>query len=241
MKRVLLAMILSIACTPRAMALRPFDGTDAAVAGKGVLEFEFGYLGLLREDGRTFLLSPALVANAGLMPGTELVAEGRIRTRLRGRPDGSGSALEDLALSVKHVWRDGVLQDATGPSIASECGMLLPAAAGERTGFACTGIVSQRAAQATLHVNGSVASTREHRRAGSLGVIVEGPRQGKLEPVFEATAGAADDGTRSRAALAGLIVALADNFAFDFGIRIAREGGMRVSEVRGGLTWSRRR
>jgi hypothetical protein len=62
MKRFLLALALTIAGMPRAMALRPFDGTDAGVARQGPLEFKFGYLGLLRESSQTFLLAHALVA-----------------------------------------------------------------------------------------------------------------------------------------------------------------------------------
>jgi hypothetical protein len=75
--RLLATIVLACAAMPPAQAMRPFDGTDAAVVRQGGLEFEFGYLGLLREDGRTFLSSPALVANLGVAPGTAHVAEVR--------------------------------------------------------------------------------------------------------------------------------------------------------------------
>jgi hypothetical protein len=55
----------------------PVRRTDAAVVRQRGLEVEFGYLGLLREDGRSFLSSPALVANLGVAPGTAHVAEVR--------------------------------------------------------------------------------------------------------------------------------------------------------------------
>jgi hypothetical protein len=48
MKRFVLALALIVAGMPEALAMRPFDGTDAAVARRGTVEFEFGYLGLLR-------------------------------------------------------------------------------------------------------------------------------------------------------------------------------------------------
>lgn len=240
MKRFVLFLALSLACMPRAMALRPFDGTDAAVAQKGTLEFEFGYLGLLREEQQTFLLSPALVANAGLAAGTELVVEGRLRSPVAGRSGTPRSSLEDVAVSVKHVFVDGVLQDVPGPSVASECGLLLPAAAGERAGLVCSGIVSQRVLRTTLHINGTLARTREHEWARSIGVIVAGPHYGKVEPVLEAVVGAAPHGARMRSALAGVIVELADKLNLDFGIRIASEKGTRIAEARAGLTWSPR-
>lgn len=106
---------LTFAGTPGAMAMRPFDGTDAFVAQQGRLEFEFGYLGLLREDGRRFLLSPALGANAGVAPGTELVAEGRFSAQIGHVPGVPKSKIDDLAFSVKHVFREPVLQNANGP------------------------------------------------------------------------------------------------------------------------------
>jgi len=233
--RFLLALALVGAGMAPALAMRPFDGTDAAVVRQGGLEFEFGYLGLLREDGRSFLLSPALVANLGVAPGTELVAEGRLRTRLGARD----STVDDVAVSVKHVFRDGVLQDAPGPSVAGECGVLLPAAGGERTGLACTGIVSQRVARMTLHVDGTLAQNRERHRERALGMIVEGPRHGNVEPVFEAVIGTAGGGERTRSALAGLLVEAAENINLDVGIRVAG-GTAHVTEVRAGLTWSPR-
>lgn len=239
MTRFLLALALAGAGISPALAMRPFDGTDAAVVGQGGLEFEFGYLGLAREDSRTFLSSPALVANAGVAPGTELVIEGRLSTRLGDGPGARRSTIDDMAFSVKHVFRNGVLQDAQGPSMAGECGVLLPAAGGERTGLACTGIVSQRVARMTLHVDGTLAKNRDRQWERSLGMIVEGPRHGKVEPVFEAVIGTAGGGERVRSALAGLLVEAADNINLDVGIRVAG-GATHVSEVRAGLTWSPR-
>jgi hypothetical protein len=233
--RLLTTFVLACAGMPPALAMRPFDGTDAAVVPQGGLEFEFGYLGLLRDDGRTFLSSPALVANMGVAPGTELVAEGRLRTRLGARD----STIDDMALSVKHVFQKGVLQDAHGPSAAGECGVLLPAAEGERTGLACTGIVSQRVARMTLHVDGTLAKNRDRQWERALGMIVEGPRHGKVEPVFEAVIGTAGGGERVRSALAGLLVEAADNINLDVGLRVAG-GTTHVAEVRAGLTWSPR-
>jgi hypothetical protein len=124
--------------------------------------------------------------------------------------------------------------------VASECGILLPSSAGERTGLICTGIVSQRVARTTLHVNGILAKSREHQWERSLGVIVEGPRCGKVEPVFEVLVGSVAGGARTRSALAGVIVEVADNLNLDVGVRIASENGTHVSEARARLTWSPR-
>lgn len=239
MKRWMTALALAVAGMPQALALRPFDGTDADVAQRGQWEFEFGYLDLLRAGGATSLMSPALVANVGLPSNSELVMEGRMRTG-PGTADGRRTTLQDAAVSLKHVFRAGVLQDAQGPSVAAECGILLPSAAGERTGLACTGIMSRRVARATLHVNAAFARNREHESERALGVIAEGPDYGRMKPVVEALAGSTSGDVRTRSLLAGVIVTRADNLAFDLGLRAARVGGTRVAEIRAGLTWSPR-
>jgi hypothetical protein len=240
MKRYLLALTLIVAGMPQALALRPFDGTDAAVAHRGSKEFEFGYLGLLRAGRDKSLFSPALVMNVGLPSASELVLEGRLRTRLGGASSAPGTALEDAAVSLKHVFREGVLQDAPGSSIAGECGVLLPSAAGERTGMLCAGIVSQRLSRATLHVNVALARSREQQWERSVGVIAEGPSFGSVKPVFEGMVSSASDGVLTRAALAGFILSADDNLTFDLGLRSAKVGATRVSELRAGLTWSPR-
>ena len=48
-----------------ALAYRPFDGTDAAVADPGEVEIEFQPAGILREAGQTSLVAPATVLNFG--------------------------------------------------------------------------------------------------------------------------------------------------------------------------------
>jgi hypothetical protein len=238
MRHFLLGVALTVACIPQAEALRPFDGTDAAVAKLGTMEYEVGYLGLLRDGGTKYLFSPALVMNAGVAASSELVLEGRLRTRLAGTSDSSGTALQDAAVSLKHVYRPGVLQDAQGPSIASECGVLLPSEAGDHTGLACAGIVSQRVSGTTVHLNAALARNRERQWKRSFGVIIEGPRYGRLEPVFEGLVGANSDRVRTHSVLAGVIASMADNLTLDVGLRTGRVGGTRLSEIRAGLTWS---
>lgn len=159
-------------------------------------------------------------------------------TPRRGKSDSSGSALEDLAESLKHVYLKGVLPDAQGPSIASECGALLPSEAGERADIVSAGIVSQRLSTAVIHVNATLGRSWERQWDRSFAVIVEGPRYGRLGPVFEGLAGATSGGARTHSTLVGVIASMADNLALDVGLRTGRHGDMRVAELRGGMTWS---
>src|SRR5438132_1809354 len=92
-----LIAVLALCASRPALAYRPFDGTDAAVAERGQLEIELGPVGLLREGSDRFLVLPALIANVGFAERLELVLEGRHdlllgvaggapRTRLVDRP-----------------------------------------------------------------------------------------------------------------------------------------------------------
>src|SRR6266481_8476797 len=68
----------------RALAYRPFVSTDAAVAGPGEVEIEFGYAGFRRNDEHTTIVAPTVIANLGLGHDLELVGEFKLVTRSRG-------------------------------------------------------------------------------------------------------------------------------------------------------------
>src|ERR1700693_6322524 len=104
-----------------AVAYRPFDGTDAAVAAKGEVEIELQPAGRLRDESGTSLIAPATVFNYGLSEGWEAVLEGQGQTLLS--PPGPTS-LSAAGAFLKHVLVPGSLQDKTGPNIATEFGGL---------------------------------------------------------------------------------------------------------------------
>ena len=58
-----------------ALAYRPFDGTDAAVADLGEVEIEFG-TGPLRSGSQSTLLGPYAVFNYGFADRWEMVLQG---------------------------------------------------------------------------------------------------------------------------------------------------------------------
>jgi hypothetical protein len=131
-----------ISWSSSAFAYRPFDGTDAAVAAPGEVEIELQPAGRLREEGSTSLIAPATVFNYGLSEGWEAVLEGQGQTPLS--PSGPTS-LTTAGAFLKHVLQPGSLQDKTGPSVATEFGVLLPDSTGSSgVGASLAGIVSQR-------------------------------------------------------------------------------------------------
>ena len=235
-------LILCIVCVMMrpfsASAYRPFDSTDADVAGLRELELEVGPVESLRsETGRLFFV-PSLVINLGIAEGWEAVLQGRHVLRSDGSSVAARERLIDTGLFLKTVLRQGSLQGKNGPSIASEFGFLLPTLHEEPgTGFVAGLILSQRWPAATLHLDISAAETRS--RHGDLfeGVIFEGPFHWAVRPAIELFHERESAGLSTRSGLIGLIWRLRENLSLDAGVRQARTGNSDVKEIRAGLTW----
>jgi len=230
----LLVWLCAAAWPDAALAYRPFDGTDAAVADAGELEIEMQPAGLRRDNVQRTLVAPATVLNFGLKDQWELVLEGQLETPLS--PSGP-STLTASGAFLKHVLREGALQDKSGPSIATEFGLLLPDTDGSnRLGASLAGIVSQRFDWGTVHLNGAAALSRDRNADFFVGAIVEGPAKWKVRPVaeifYEDEVGAA----RTISGLIGAIWQVDDKLSFDIGFREALTGGHPVSEIRAGFT-----
>lgn len=220
-----------------AQSYRPFEGTDAAVVERGAFELEVGAstsrAGLARSRS-----APAIVANIGVAGGNEIVIEGQwLRSSAPGeRPQ---DRVGDTALSLKHLWRRGVLQDAGGLSLATECGLLLPEPHGEAgTGWSCAGIASGRLEPLTLHLNVTASRTRDDNQGRSLGLIAEGPAIRAVRPVAEVLIDRAPDGHLERSFLIGAIYTRSDSLSFDAGLRSGRSRDGHIAEIRAGFTWS---
>lgn len=220
-------------------AYRPFDSTDAAVAAEGEAELELGPIGLERVGSATTLFAPSLILNWGIASGWEVVLEGRQAFALGNDVSGSRYRLEDTALNLKGVLRQGCLQEHDGPSVATEVGILLPTVNAEPgAGAQGTLILSQRWEFMTLHVNGQVAWTRDHEPGLLGGLIIEGPEAWPVRPVAEVIYGGGRGGPTQRSALAGAIWPVREGLAIDAALKVARVGGEDVVEVRAGLTWA---
>jgi hypothetical protein len=217
-----------------ALAYRPFDGTDAAVAAPGEVEIELQPAGRIRENGSTTLIAPATVFNFGLSEGWEAVFEGQGQTPLT--PSGPTS-LTSAGAFLKHVLQPGSLQDKTGPSVATEFGVLLPDSTGNSgVGASLAGIVSQRWDWGTIHLNAETALTRDHHADVFFGGIIEGPSKWEIRPVAEFFYENEFGRAETISGLIGLIWRVRDNLSFDVGLRHALTNGHPVNEIRAGLT-----
>lgn len=221
-----------------ALAYRPFDGTDAAVADPGEVEIELGPAQYQQIGPNQTLFAPDVIFNYGLAERWELVLQGGLARDLQ--PDASGVALLGNALFLKTVLREGSLQERSGPSIATEFGFLLPdisAAAPSGTGGAVSVIVSQRWPALTVHLNASAALTRPQQADIAFSTIVEGPNDWTVRPVAELFYEHDYGGTETGSALVGAIWRIRDNISFDVGLRGGWVNGQPLREVRAGVTF----
>jgi len=232
------AMSLALLGASPALAYRPFDSTDADVVDRGQVEIELGPVGYLDEDGAETLVGPDVVVNVGLLPAWEMVVEGRGAVALGG--DGEERyRLVDTGLFAKGLLRRGSLQEADGPSVAVELGVLLPMLHDEGgVGGELLGIVSRRWPHVTAHLNGVLAYTRADTWEAGAGLILEGPARWGVRPVAEGTFFREFGEATSASGLLGLIWEPRDDLSVDLGFRYGREDGVDVREVRLGLTWS---
>jgi hypothetical protein len=220
-----------------ALAFRPFEGTDAAVAGPGELELELGPAGLLREGSERTLIAPAMVFNLGVAEGWEAVLEGQGETALS--PASAPASLVENGAFLKGVIREGVLQDKAGPSIATEFGALLPGINEEAgLGGSWAGIISYRFGPATVHFNAEAAVTRQRHGEIFLSAIVEGPYDWKIRPVAEIAYDREVGRRETSSILVGAIWQLRDDIALDFGVREGRTNDRDLTQIRAGVTYT---
>jgi hypothetical protein len=229
---------LLLSSSSAAHAYRPFDGTDADVAEQGAFELEIGPVQYVHTPDEALLDAPVLVANFGFARGWELVLEGRGSLLVhRHAGDRHWLRVRDTALNTKAILRWGSLQGRTGPSIATEVGLLLPELHDEPgVGAQAALIVSHRVPAATVHANLAVARTRAARGAGIGSLIVEGPIAWQVRPVAELLVAHELAGTTEISGLAGAIWHVRDRFSVDLGFRGARVDGEPVYEARLGFT-----
>jgi hypothetical protein len=231
------ALLLLVAFPAR--AYRPFDSTDAAVADPGKMEIELGPVGFLGEGSDRFVVAPSVILNWGAAERCEVVLEGRHFVRVGNTQESEPrSRIDDNALSLKYVLREGVLQEKAGPSVATEASVLLPAINGEGgAGAELTVIASERWEALTVHLNGAASWTRAHAPGAFGGVIVEIHDAWRLRPVTEVFVEGERDLPVTVSWLGGAIYRLSEALSIDAAVRVATAGGTRTAELRAGLTW----
>jgi len=218
-----------------ALAYRPFDGTDAAVADLGKIEVELQPFGALQAGPVTTFVAPQTVINFGFAQDWEAVLQGQLES------DISPSRNESLTANgffLKHVVRPGVLQDQTGPSIATEFGVIPPNinAGPFFIKPTWTWIISDRFPWGTMHLNFTANFMSDPRTDFFLDIILEGPAKWTVRPVAEFYSDSMIDGPQIYSALVGAIWQVNEDLSFDVAIRHATAGRVQENEVRAGVT-----
>jgi hypothetical protein len=236
--RCVVTMIVTVSavCLPHAaLAYRPFDGTDAAVADVGEVEIELQPAGVSRSPDQKTLIAPAVVYNYGFAKDWELVLEGQLETPFA--PSGP-SVLMESGIFLKHVLRPGALQEQSGPSVATEFGVLLPDSFGSSgTGASAALVVSQRWEWGTVHLNTEALWTRAQRAGAFTSIILEGPAKWTVRPVAEFSHEEAFGLTRTTAGLVGAIWQVRDSLSFDVALKHSVSNTGHADELRAGLTF----
>lgn len=221
-----------------ASAYRPFDGTDADVAELHELELEIGPAGYYRQGSAHSFVGGGVV-NFGFASGFELVIQGFDYLPL----DASSPAmnkLTDTGLFVKHIWRDGCLQEKGGPSFASETGPLLPTINDARGFGAYVGGILSTCVGGSLiiHWNTEVQILRETYDLDLFGgaIIEPPPSRYAVRPVAEVFVEHDFGGIQTYSGLVGAIWRVGEKLALDAAIREAVIAGKNVSEVRAGFS-----
>jgi hypothetical protein len=218
-----------------ALAYRPFDGTDAAVADVHEVEVELQPAGVAHSPGQKTLIAPAFVYNYGFVKDWELVLEGQLETPLA---PSARSVLTESGAFLKHVLRPGTLQDQAGPSVATEFGVLLPDTLGPGgTGASAALIVSQRWDWGTVHFNAEALWMRDQRAGAFTSVILEGPAKWTVRPVAELSYEEAFGQLHTTAGLIGAIWQVRDNLSFDVALKHSVSNTGHADELRAGLTF----
>jgi len=230
-----IAVLTGLALSGPALAYRPFDGTDAAVADVHEVEVELQPAGIRRSPDQKTLIAPAFVYNYGFVKNWELVLEGQLETPLA--PSGT-STFTEAGVFLKGVLRPGSLQEQAGPSIATEFGVLLPDSRGPGgTGASVSTIISQRWDWGTVHVNIEGLWTRDQHAGAFTSVILEGPQKWTVRPVAEISYEETFGQTHAVAGLVGAIWQVRDNLSFDVAVKHSVSNTGRADEIRAGLTF----
>jgi hypothetical protein len=120
----------------------------------------------------------------------------------------------------------GSLQDKTGPSVATDFGMLLPDSTGDSSvGVSWASIVSQSCDWVTVHINAETALTRDHHADVFVGGIIEGPSQWKVRPVAEIFYEKEFGLEETISGFVGVIRQVSDKLSFDVAFRHALTSG----------------
>jgi len=235
--RALVIVVGVLGVSTSAYAYRPFDGTDADVSGTSEIELETGPIGYLYTQHDAALVFANTVFNYGFMPRWELVIQG---VGVWGLDVALPPRFLNGGVFVKHVLREGSLQDRFGLSLAAETGVLVPTTdpnasdGGVYMGF----IASNAWKELIMHLNVSFARSTDRQPDVFLGSIFEFHPKARIRPVSEIFVERHGDQTIPSLLVGAILDEGRYHLSFDAATRVAWQNDAPLIEVRLGLTWT---
>ena len=235
--RALFFAVGILGASTSAYAYRPFDGTDADVAGTSDIELEIGPLGYLYTRHDSGLVFANTIFNYGFIPRWELVIQG---VGVWGLDAALPPRFQNGGVFVKHVLREGTLQDRFGLSLAAETGVLLPTSdpAASDGGVYLGFIASNAWKELIMHVNVSLARSPDRQPDLFLGSIFEFHPKARIRPVSEIYVERHGDQTIPSLLVGAILDEMRYHLSFDAATRVAWENDAPLFELRVGLTWT---
>lgn len=234
---LLLCTILLTSWNPQAFGYRPFESTDADVAGKGEWEIELGAF-RFSHDKENELIAPSIRINYGFARHWELVMESDLQIYMEGQA--RNAEIRDPAVFLKGILREGILQKKDGLSLAGEFGVLLPETVREErsAGLEGIGIASWKVWDIVFHANAGLELDREDFDPNGIwGIIAEYPFEGRFRIVSEVNGSVNYQDSPESSGLIGFIWEIRD-VAMDFGTRMGFSEASPDWELTSGVTFS---
>jgi hypothetical protein len=231
------ASLLAVFAAP-AHALRPFDGTDAAVADPQSIETEFGPLGYVREGDERLIVFPELGINYGAGSGYEFGLEARRIMKMTDEQPTPSPHYDDFEVSMKRILRGGMMQEKKGPSVAGEIGVLLPTSDEKGAGFVGALALTDHLRLIRVHLNAEISRTRTHETGRFGSAIFEIFDHRALHPVVELSLEREGEEPTTKGLLVGALWEVRERLVMDFGVRTSY-ADQHNAEVRAGMTFGK--
>ncbi len=230
----LLLLLVSPLATAHAYLI---DTNDARVVEHGTMELELqpiGYLQTLIGDEEHYLVVPSAQLYWGFGEGFDLLWLTRGFGLLDDAMGESPYAIAEQMLLVRAMLRDGRYSDdeAEGPSVTLQAGVLLPGIGAEvGAGASIALLFAQRWDEGTLHLNVWANFTQDRTFELFTSAVIEGPIAWPVRPTIEVYFDL-DDGEPYLSGLVGAVGDVSDEFALQAGARVGGWEGYLELEVR---------
>lgn len=221
------SLALLLLCLAPATSAQAYliDTNDAMVVEHGSMALELqpiGYLQTLIGDEEHYLVVPSAQLYWGLAEGWDVLYLTRGFGLLDDAMGDSPYAIAEQMIAFRAMLRDGAYSDeeAEGPSVTLQVGVLLPGIEAETGAGASVALLfAQQWDAGTLHLNAWANLTQARTFELFLSAVMEGPPDWSVRPTVEVYFDV-DDGEPYLSGLLGAVGDVTDEFSIQAGARV---------------------